>query len=135
MSDNNMNGKDFLLGAVVGGIIGAVTALLLAPKAGHELRADIKETANTVSTRTQEIANQVSDRSQTIAKNVNERSQVIARSLSERGQEIAKNVGTHTSEWVDKAKELAGTVVTEVKGWKESRNEQTSAADEDTTKQ
>lgn len=102
MSDNNMNGKDFLLGAVVGGVIGAITALLLAPKPGEELRADIKDTVNTVTAKTQEIAGQVSDRSQI----------------------IAKNVGIHTSEIVDKAKELAGTVVTEVKGWKEARNEQ-----------
>ena len=51
MSDNNMNGKDFLLGAVVGGVIGAITALLLAPKPGDELRADIKDTVNTVTLR------------------------------------------------------------------------------------
>jgi gas vesicle protein len=125
MSDNNMNGKDFLLGAVVGGIIGAITALLVAPKPGEELRADIKDTVNTVSTKTQEIANQVSDRSQSIAKNVSERSQVIA-----------KNVGIHTTDLVDKAKELAGTLVTEVKGWKEARNEQkpanTTTSDEET---
>ena len=42
MSDNNMNGKDFLLGAVVGGVIGAITALLLAPKPGDELRAILR---------------------------------------------------------------------------------------------
>jgi len=100
MSDNNMNGKDFLLGAVVGGIIGAVTALLLAPKAGSELRADLKETAGTVSTKTQEIAHLV----------------------GERGTAIAKTVGTHTTEWVDKAKDLAGNVASEVKGWKEARS-------------
>lgn len=122
MSDNNMNGKDFLLGAVVGGIIGVITALLVAPKPGEELRAEIKDTVNTVSTRTQELASQVSDRSQTIAKNVSERSQVIA-----------KNVGIHTSELVDKAKELAGTVVTEVKGWKEVRNEQNSTSTDEET--
>lgn len=122
MSDNNMNGKDFLLGAVVGGIIGVITALLVAPKPGEELRAEIKDTVNTVSTRTQELASQVSDRSQTIAKNVSERSQVIA-----------KNVGVHTSELVDKAKELAGTVVTEVKGWKEVRNEQNSTSTDEET--
>ncbi len=124
MSDNNMNGKDFLLGAVVGGVIGAITALLLAPKPGEELRSDIKDTVNTVSNRTQEIAGQVSDRSQSLAKNVSERSQVIAKNVSERSQVIAKNVSAQTSELVDKAKELAGTVVTEVKGWKEARDEQ-----------
>ena len=101
MSDNNMNGKDFLLGAVVGGIIGAVTALLLAPKSGTELRADIRETAGTVTAKTQEIAQQVGEKSQA----------------------IARNVGAHTSEWVDKAKDIAGTVANEVKGWRDTRGE------------
>ena len=32
--DNGINTKDFLIGALVGGIVGAVTALLLAPKSG-----------------------------------------------------------------------------------------------------
>jgi gas vesicle protein len=114
MSDNNMNGKDFLLGAVVGGLLGAVTALLLAPKPGNELRADLKETATTVSSKTQEIAHQVS-----------ERSQEIAHQVGERGQALAKTVTAQTSELVDKAKELAGTVATEVKGWKEVRSSST----------
>lgn len=33
--------KGFAWGTMVGGVVGAVTALLLAPKSGRELRADI----------------------------------------------------------------------------------------------
>lgn len=94
-----MNGKDFLLGVVVGGIIGAATALLLAPKSGSELRADLRETAGTVSARTQEIAQQIGERS----------------------QQIARTVSTQTTEIVGKAKELASTVADEVKTWRENR--------------
>ncbi len=112
MSDNNMNGKDFLLGAVVGGILGAVTALLLAPKPGTELRADLKETANTVNVKSREIAHQVA-----------ERGQALASQAAERGQTIAKTVSAQTVDLVEKAKELADTVATEVKGWKETRTE------------
>ncbi len=43
MSNHRNGGKDFLLGAVVGGILGAVSALLLAPKSGRELRSDLSE--------------------------------------------------------------------------------------------
>ena len=39
--DNGINTKDFLIGALVGGIVGAVTALLLAPKSGKEMRSDL----------------------------------------------------------------------------------------------
>lgn len=101
MSENNMNGKDFLLGVVVGGIIGAATALLLAPKSGSELRADLRETAGTVTARTQELAYQIGERS----------------------QQIARTVGNQTTELVGKAKELASTVAGEVKSWRESRAE------------
>lgn len=52
----NMNGKDFLLGAVTGAVIGAVTALLFAPKSGRELRSDISEQYHNVSEKTQELA-------------------------------------------------------------------------------
>jgi gas vesicle protein len=40
-SDNNM-GKGLFLGILAGGAIGALVALLYAPKSGRELRKDIK---------------------------------------------------------------------------------------------
>lgn len=60
----NMNGKDFLLGAVTGAVIGAVTALLLAPKSGRELRGDIATQYHNVAQKTQEIAGTVKSKSQ-----------------------------------------------------------------------
>ncbi|MET3697245.1 gas vesicle protein [Bacillus oleivorans] len=41
----SMNTKDFIIGALVGSIVGAATALLLAPKSGRELRSDLNEQA------------------------------------------------------------------------------------------
>lgn len=41
MADSKDYMKGFALGALIGGIAGAVTALLFAPKAGAELRKDI----------------------------------------------------------------------------------------------
>ncbi|TMV48379.1 YtxH domain-containing protein [Paenibacillus mesophilus] len=101
MSDHSGRSKDFLLGAIVGSVLGAVTALLLAPKSGKELRADISEKAHTISEKTQELAGTVGAKT----------------------QELAKNVSVHTDEWVQKAKEVVDTVSEEVKTWKESRKE------------
>lgn len=42
MSQNN-GGRDFLLGVFFGAAIGAVTALLTAPKSGRELRQELQE--------------------------------------------------------------------------------------------
>ncbi|MGV3487537.1 MAG: YtxH domain-containing protein [Tuberibacillus sp.] len=38
--DKSTNTGSFILGAVIGGLVGAATALLLAPKSGKELRGD-----------------------------------------------------------------------------------------------
>lgn len=45
MSQGNDYSKGFIIGALVGGVAGAITALLLAPKSGAELRKDIKTTS------------------------------------------------------------------------------------------
>ena len=42
MRDNNLT-KGFLIGFLAGGTVGAIIALLTAPKSGKELRADIKQ--------------------------------------------------------------------------------------------
>lgn len=41
MSEQNINTKDFIIGALVGGMVGAALALAFAPKSGKELRRDI----------------------------------------------------------------------------------------------
>jgi gas vesicle protein len=119
---NNVDGKDFIMGAVVGGLLGAMAALLLAPKSGRELRQDITEQYGTISEKTQQIANTVT-----------EKTQQIANTVSEKTANIAKTATTQTSEWVDKAKDVAGTVIDEVKIWSEKRKqagENTESTDE-----
>lgn len=41
--DSGAYSKGFIFGALIGGAVGAVTALLLAPKSGKELRRDIAD--------------------------------------------------------------------------------------------
>lgn len=51
--------KGFLIGTAAGAAIGAVTALLLAPKAGKELRQDIAEGAQHIREKTVKAAERV----------------------------------------------------------------------------
>ena len=44
MVTNEKKHNHFFTGLVIGGIVGGLASLLLAPKSGKELRADIKET-------------------------------------------------------------------------------------------
>ncbi|WP_102345253.1 YtxH domain-containing protein [Bacillus sp. Marseille-P3661] len=47
MSENQgqINNKDFLIGTLIGGIVGASVALFLAPKSGKQLRSELNEQA------------------------------------------------------------------------------------------
>ncbi|CAM3511705.1 YtxH domain-containing protein [Marinicrinis lubricantis] len=106
-NQNNMNGKDFLLGAVVGGIIGAAAALLLAPKTGKELRGD--------------IAGQY--------QNVTEKTKEIYGTVSTRGKEVFDTVSTKGREMTGKAKEAAAHIATDIRNWKESKEQSAPAAE------
>jgi len=44
METTNKRNHNFLTGLLLGGVLGGVAALLLAPKSGKELRGDIQET-------------------------------------------------------------------------------------------
>lgn len=120
---NKTNGKDLFIGALVGGVLGAVTALLLAPKSGRELRADISEQYGKISDKTVEIAGVVGTKTQEIAATVSSKTQDVATAVSGKTQEIAKTIGVQTGDFVGKAKDVAGAVTAEVKAWKDARKE------------
>jgi gas vesicle protein len=89
---NNMNGKDFLIGVLVGSIIGASVAFLMAPKSGRELRQDLSEGYETVSKKTQELARQVSEYSDILVDRVKE----VAQQLKDEVQSLKqKNAAGH----------------------------------------
>ncbi|MEK1828368.1 YtxH domain-containing protein [Priestia megaterium] len=54
---NNTSNKGFLVGTVIGGVVGAATALLLAPKSGKEFRSDLNEQAAYVRLKTEQAKN------------------------------------------------------------------------------
>lgn len=51
---------------LIGGGIGAILALLFAPKAGEELRSDIVDATRKGLNKTEELASQISDTAQTV---------------------------------------------------------------------
>lgn len=88
MAENNMNGKDFLIGALIGGIIGAGAALLLAPKSGRELRVNISDGYQTAAKKTQEIAKTVTEQTG---------------SLVDKVKVVAGNVKEDVAKWTNKS--------------------------------
>lgn len=85
--EGNVNIKDFIIGAFVGGIVGAATALFLAPKAGKELRSDVA----------------------TQASQFKEKSSEFTSTAKEKTVELSKKVQAQSGQLVDKVKNLKST--------------------------
>jgi gas vesicle protein len=95
--------KGFFLGALAGGVIGSIAALLFAPKAGKELRQDIAAGAQKVGDTTIKAAGKV----------------------GETTGRIAKEIGGQATHIASLGKQAAGNVVSGVKGFR--KNTDTSA--------
>lgn len=86
MSD--MNTKDFLIGTLIGGIVGASAALLFAPKSGKELREDITEGAATAKDKTYEFTNAAYEKGSDIANTAIDNTKNVAKSVSDQSSQV-----------------------------------------------
>jgi gas vesicle protein len=91
MSDRDEFGA-FLVGFIVGGISGAVVALLFAPQSGEETRALIKDKSIELRDRAQMSAEEAIARAEAAAADARARADELARQLRERGQVVVDDV-------------------------------------------
>lgn len=82
---SSINSKDFIIGALVGGIIGAATALFVAPKAGRELRNDITEQARYISEKTDKLRRDLTETAK-------EKTSSVSEAVSAKSAEIVTKV-------------------------------------------
>ena len=83
MRDNNSKAKTFLLGALIGGAVGAVTALLFAPKRGRELRQDIIDSTNEMYDKAADLVNEGKQKAQHIIDTAKKQADNILNKTSE----------------------------------------------------
>ncbi|SDJ66396.1 YtxH domain-containing protein [Salimicrobium halophilum] len=76
-NQNQGNGKDFILGTVIGVLIGAATALFMAPKSGRELREDLNENSGVWKEKAGEWKEQAVTTTSELSKNVTQKSQEL----------------------------------------------------------
>lgn len=68
--DEEHSRKNFILGTVAGTLVGAMTAFLLAPKSGSQLRKDLSNKYSEIAEHTHHFANDVNKKTKMFAKNV-----------------------------------------------------------------
>ncbi|HIW31971.1 MAG TPA: YtxH domain-containing protein [Candidatus Paenibacillus intestinavium] len=110
---NESKSSGILLGTVIGGAMGIVATLLLAPKSGAKMREDLshqyhslcdktKEIASTIGDKTKEIASTVGDTTKDIVESVKEEASGLAQHAKESNQNIKESFTSGTDGIKDK---------------------------------
>lgn len=85
-AEETVNTKDFVIGALVGGIVGAAVGLLLAPKTGKDLRSDVASQAVNIK-----------DKSITLSSTAKEKTVKLSNQLKEQSTHLVDKVKSRTS--------------------------------------
>ncbi len=99
--DENMSSSNFVLGALVGGLVGAATALFLAPKSGKELRGDLSEQSSVLM----------------------EKGNAFKQTATEKGTAWKQTAQEKGTEWISVAKEKSAPLTEAVKTKLSKKNE------------
>ncbi|WJV31314.1 YtxH domain-containing protein [Rossellomorea sp. AcN35-11] len=94
---NNINSKDFMIGTLIGGIVGAATALLLAPKSGKDLRHDLNEQATVIREKTGQWKDTAVEKSNEFAAVAKEKSSALTKSVQEQSNNVVGKLKTYRS--------------------------------------
>ncbi|MFP4249478.1 MAG: YtxH domain-containing protein [Armatimonadota bacterium] len=95
MTNNDNGGKDVLavFGAmIVGALIGGITALLLAPKSGEELRGEISDAAAQAKQRAEDAREQMTGKYEELRGKMEAHMKEHAKDAAEATEELAQEV-------------------------------------------
>ncbi len=121
--------KGFLLGAIVGGVAGAVTALLFAPKSGAELRRDIADSSTQMYDKSRDYFVTVEDTvSKAVSKTVNE-GRIKAQGIIENAKHQAEGIIENAEHVLNDAKNKAYQVKDAAKAGADTFRDEMKAAD------
>lgn len=92
---NNDGGSSFALGLLVGGILGAVVGILIAPRPGSETRGELAERSELWRTRAEELAATLRDRVGPAVETARERVSPAVETVRERVGPVVEQVSAH----------------------------------------
>lgn len=99
--------KDFVVGAVVGGLIGTAVGLLLAPKAGSELRDDVAVQALNLKDKSLELSTTAKDKTAQLSQQIqNQTNQLVGKVKTLKADTVPSDDGTVSIEGEEPLEDL-----------------------------
>lgn len=84
--------KEFLMGAIIGGLVGAATALFLAPKSGKEMRTELNMQAESLKGKTSQLYDVAKTKSTELAEVAKIKSSSIGQAVSKQSNDMMSKV-------------------------------------------
>ena len=112
MRDTNSNSKDFVTGAIVGGLAGALAALLLAPKSGKELRGSLNEQTSSLKNKSVDLASVAKEKASGLKDTVSQQSSTIVNKVKDmktKGENSSQNTEVDENELQEVPTSMAET--------------------------
>lgn len=119
-ANESSSSKDFLLGAIVGGVVGAAAALFLAPKPGRELLHDLNGQAGILKEKGIELTDTVKEKSSEFISIAKDKTDQLSNAVTKTSAEIMDKVKNakgqeNMSDRFDELKEEASDLSTSMK--------------------
>lgn len=112
--DNGGTGS-FIAGAIVGGLIGAATALFLAPKTGREMREDFSNQASQLKDKSIELSSTAKDKAAELTTAAKEKTADLTDAAKEKTASFTSAAKDKTAELSQTIQEQSGQLVDKVK--------------------
>lgn len=106
MAEQNGDLGSFLSGLIIGGLIGAAAALLMAPQSGEETRTLIKERSIELKDRAAETAEEARLRAEELAAEARHRAEELTSEARHKAGEISQQARTRADELVKRGQEV-----------------------------
>jgi gas vesicle protein len=104
MQHATRSGKSVVTGLLIGGLIGAATALLMAPRSGEETRTEIRNKAMEYRDRTRDVINEIVSQAKSKADELKEGVVEKAGDLKRRGKQTAAQQLDHVAQAAETGK-------------------------------
>lgn len=101
------SGLEFFAGFVIGGLVGAAVALILAPQSGEETRAQIREKGIELKTRAEEWAVEARQRAEELSAEARQRAEELSAETRKKIEDIIADTRVRLEEAIEEGRKAA----------------------------